>query len=296
MFGKQSISIKYGLIFFSTLILISAAILVTVQYLKVGMLRNEAQAVASQVVSFRSWVAKSGMVWVDKLSDDFHDFLAETPDGEGKKFYGKNPALATRELSQIANQSSTHATFRVTSDEYRHPDNKPDEFESKAIEMIKQNKKTQFVENTSEGTYRYAQPIFVTKACLKCHGDPEDAPEAVIKKYGAQKAFGYKEGDVRGIISVKLPDITLKDMLPHFANPYTIVYILLAVIINFIFTTQLIKRLKNLTHKAEVIAHGELDTPLEFNSPKHSNDELDHVYNAVNLLRNSMKVVMKRLQ
>ena len=296
MFGRQSISIKYTLVFVSTLILIASAVLVSVHYLKIGMLRNEAQAVASQVVSFRAWVAQSGMVWVDNLPEDFHDYLASSEGADGKKFYGKNPALATRELSQIANKSATHAKFRVTSDQYRHPNNKPNAFEATAIALIKQNKKAKFIESISEGEYRYAQPIFVTQACLKCHGKVEDAPRAVIEKYGSQKAFGYKVGDVRGIISVNLPDITFMDILPTFANPYTIGFVLLSILINFFFTMRLIKRLRNLTHSAEQIAHGELDIALVYQSPKKSQDELDHVYNAVNLLRNSMKIAIKRLK
>ncbi|MCP4042376.1 MAG: DUF3365 domain-containing protein [Gammaproteobacteria bacterium] len=297
MFGRLSITVKHGLVVFVTILLIILAIITSLRSLKVQVLRNEAQAVASQVVSFRSWVAGSGMIWVNSLSKDFHDFLAKRPDGDGNFFFGKNPALATRELSTIANKSSIRATFRVTSDEYRQPLNAPDSFESAAITAIKADKEKEFVEGIEEGSYRYIQPIFVKQACLKCHGDPKDAPKAVIEKYGDKKAFGYKVGDVRGVISVTLPDLTLGEVMPTLANPYTLGLLIAAILLNFIFTEFiLIRRLRQLTERAEAIARGEFDTDLEFADPTKSRDEVDHVYNAVNLLRNSLRIAMRRLR
>jgi methyl-accepting chemotaxis protein len=238
-------------------------------------------------------------VWVDNLPEGFHDFLSadRSEDGNGKTYYGKNPALATRELSQIANSTSSHATFRVTSDQYRHPDNSPDPFEaSGAIRAIRADKTLTYVEDAAAGEYRYAQPIFVTQACLKCHGDPEDAPAAVIEKYGNHRAFGYRVGDVRGIISVKLPDAALAELLPALVNPYTIGTLFAALAINFLFSRGLVRRLKSLTAGAESITAGHLDTPLPHRSTESSRDELDHLSHAVDLMRNAIRIALKRIK
>lgn len=260
------------------------------------MLRNEAQAVASQVVSFRSWVAGSGMVWVDNLSKDFHDFLAKRPDSNGNFYFGKNPALATRELSDLANKSTIRATFRVTSNEYRQAANAPDEFETSAMNDLQANKDRKYIEGFEAGSYRYVQPIYVKKNCLKCHGDPADAPVEVIEKYGSDKAFGYKEGDVRGVISVKLPDLKIMDIAPALVNPFTIGLILLALAINLLFTQYgLIKRLRSLTQSVKTIADGELETELKYAEPGKSKDEVDHVAYAIDMLRNSLRVAMRHL-
>jgi HAMP domain-containing protein len=143
--------------------------------------------------------------------------------------------------------------------------------------------------------YRYSQPIYVQESCLKCHGDPKGAPADVIAKYGDKRAFGYKVGDVRGIISVKLPDVTVADVLRTFLNPYTIGLIVAAFLLNFLFThTAIIKRLRNLALTTERIAQGDLDLPLTDNPG--SRDEVDTVRHAIDLLRNSVVVAMKRLQ
>jgi HAMP domain-containing protein len=292
---KMSIQVKYGLVFLLTLALVAGSFMVGLTTLRDQVLRNEAEAVADQVIAFRAWVAGTGMVWVNKLAPDFPDFLASRETVHGT-FYGKNPALATRELSTIANKTALRATFLVTSDEYRQTANKPDDFENKAIARFKNNSDLKYVDGYVGDSYRYARPIFVKKGCLKCHGNPEDAPPEVIQKYGADRAFGYRVGDVRGIVSVKLPTISWKGLLSIFSNPIALGLIFFAFLLNFLFTQRvIIKRLSNLTNDATAIAKGKLSTPLNYTPPEQSNDEIDHAYHAVNLLKKSMNIIMKRL-
>ncbi len=297
MAKKSSLRSKSIIVFFITVFLIMGALFASLGKLRDEVLRNEAQAVADQVVSFRSWVAGSGMVWVNKLTPQFEDFLSIHDMGDGTRFYGKNPALATRELSTIANKTSTRASFTVTSDKIRQKANAPDEFEKTAIAEFSTDKSIPFVEKYEAGTYRYARPLIVKEGCLKCHGDPKDAPAAVIQKYGDKNAFGYKVGDVRGIISVKLPTISFMEALPTLANPISLGAILLAFLINFFFNTRFIlSRLQKLTEDTKAIVSGKLDTPLIYTPPKESNDEVDHVYHSVDLLKRSMELVVRKIK
>lgn len=311
---KWSIRAKFIIIFLMTLLLLAGSFVASLNSLRTQVSRNEAAAVADQVISFRAWVARAGMVWVNKLSPDFPDFLAKRDEGSGREYYGKNPALATRELSLIANKAASRATFRVTSDEYRHADNAPDDFETRAINAFKQNKDLKFFEGFegvggrsnrylkfTEGfagqNYRYARPILVKKGCLKCHGDPKDAPKEVIEKYGDQKAFGYKVGQVRGIVSVNLPALGFQEVVQSLINPFSIGFVVLAFILNvFCIYRFVIRRLVSLTSDAEAIAAGKLETELEYTNPMKSNDELDHLYHAVNLLKRTMIITFKKLK
>lgn len=296
MLSKFSIQFKFSIVFILTLVLIVAGLFIGIHTLKTNQLRNEAMASAEQVVAFRAWIANTGVVWVDHLAPDFPDYLGKWSNSDNtKEFFSKNPALATRELSTIVSKTATRATFRVTSDEYRNPSNAPDTFESTSIQAFKANSGLKYTDAFEGNFYRYSQPIFVEKACLKCHGDPKDAPADVIAKYGDKRAFGYKVGDVRGIISIKLPDVTITDVLLTFLNPYTIGLIVLAFLLNFLFTQGvIIKRLKALAGITERIAQGELELPLQDNPG--SRDEVDTVQHAIDLLRNSVVVAMRRLQ
>ncbi len=294
---KISLRSKALIVFILTVVLILGALFASLGKLRDQVLRNEAEAVADQVVSFRAWVADSGMVWVNKLTPQFDEYLAIHKMGDSDRFYGKNPALATRELSTIANKTSTRASFTVTSDDVRQKANAPDTFEKASIAQFTSDSRTQFVEKYEAGSYRYARPLIVKEGCLKCHGDPKDAPAAVITKYGDKKAFHYKVGDVRGIISVTLPSISLMEALPTLANPISLGAIFLAFLINFLFTTRFIlNRLHKLTEDTKAIVSGKLDTPLIYTQPKESNDEVDHVYHSVDLLKRSMELVVRKIK
>ena len=293
---KVSIPLKFLGVFALTMLLTAGAFVTAFSSLRTYTARHEAGAVADQVIAFRSWVAQTGMVWVQKLVPGYHEFLSWENAADGSAFYGKNPALATRELSMIANKEATRATFRVTSDDYRHEDNMPDEFESAAIKAFKEDTSLEFAERYEGGTYRYARPILVQQECLKCHGDPEDAPVAVTAKYGSKKAFGYKVGEVRGIISVSLPAVGGREVLRSLINPWTLLFIFIILAVNLLFIHSVVIRLVRLTRSAEAIAAGKLETELIYTNPSESDDELDHLYHATNLLKRSLIILFKRLE
>jgi HAMP domain-containing protein len=299
MLSKLSIQFKYTVVFLITVALIGAGLWKGVEHLKVRQLRNEASAIAEQVVAFRAWISGTGVVWVDHTADGFPDFLGHRAgvDASGKPmdFVSKNPALATRELSEIANKASARVKFRVTSDRYRNLLNSPDGFETIAIKAFKDDKDLKIYERLERGEYRYTEPLYIQKACLKCHGDPKDAPPDVINKYGDSAAFGYKEGDVRGIISVKLPDVPWTEFVLTLLNPYSVGLILLAFVVNYLYAQRaIIRRLAQLAKDTEAIANGNLELSLPVKPG--ARDEVDHVTNAVDLLRKSVAVAMKRMR
>lgn len=131
--------------------------------------------------------------------------------------------------------------------------------------------------------------------CLKCHGDPEDAPPAVIAKYGSEKAFGYKVGQVRGVVSVSLPAVGIREVIRSLVNPWTVSLIFIILAVNLLFIYSVVIRLVRLTRSAEAIAAGKLETELIYSNPSESNDELDHLYHATNLLKRSLIILFKRL-
>ncbi|XOF34812.1 MAG: DUF3365 domain-containing protein [Candidatus Electrothrix sp. YB6] len=296
MIGRNlSIYLKFLCVFLLSLLLTAGAFMTGLYQLRMYAARQEAGAVADQIVAFRSWVAQSGMVWVRKLVPGYEDFLVQNSSAHGSTFYGKNPALATRELSVLARKEASRATFRVTSDDYRYQGNAPDDFEASAIKAFKQDGKLDFAERYENGTYRYARPLLVRQECLKCHGDPKDAPPEVLEKYGTEKAFGYKVGQVRGIISVTLPVTGIKEVLRALLTPWTAIFLVLIFAVNFLFVHFLAFRLIRLTAGVEAIAAGRLDTELVYINPSESDDELDHVYHSVNLLKRSLIVLFRRL-
>ncbi len=292
---RMTVSTKFILIFILTVIIIFIAGYFAVNRLQTIHLRNNASAIAGQVVAFRSWIANTGVVWVNNLHPDFKDYLGKIVFNDTNIFYSKNPALATRELSELVSRSDIGATFKLTSKNYRNPKNMPDSFETLAINALEKKEKT-FMETFEGDRYRYSIPLYVTEACIKCHGKPEDAPKDVLEKYGAERGFGYKIGDIRGIITVNLPKLSFLSILTPVVNIYTISIGFIGLLLNFILIRKVIvNRIEKLTSIAKKIEHGKVDLDLSEDYDKDSSDEIDKLYNAVDTMRNSVKVLIEKM-
>ncbi len=293
MFRRYSLFIKM-LVFLSLIIAISTiGYYLMLNHMHTNQLRNEARTVAEHVVAFRSWVAKFGVVWVKDVKTEF---LGQQDCSGSGTFYSKNPALATRELAQIANANS-QTNFRVTSDNYRNPKNAPDDFEKRSISWFKKNKSYKEHFSMEGEGFRYAAPLIIKEGCLKCHSEPSVAPRDVIEKYGAERGFGYKLGDVRGIISVTIPTEGMWwDSLKGVAV-WQILLLVLIVLVAFVFTQIVIARpLRNLAEAVEKISLGGKEDLKTGDIPTNTANEIDKVTLAVDRLQLSMQLALKRLR
>jgi methyl-accepting chemotaxis protein len=129
-------------------------------------------------------------------------------------FKGFVPAIVG---SEVANDFSLMTCYKLkqTSLNIRNPSNAPDEWERKILESFKSNKLQkgndfgEIQDTGNKKVYRYLKPLYVTKPCLACHGAKEDIrpeiSEFLEKRYPDDNALGYKEGDLRGGISMMIP-------------------------------------------------------------------------------------------
>lgn len=100
------------------------------------------------------------------------------------------PAIVTKELSTYAKNYSNFS-FHITSDRLINPDNKPDDFEKRAISFFRKGSTEVYAftkDRDGRTVFRYMAPLYIKKTCLKCHGYQ-----------------GYKVGDFRGGISITIP-------------------------------------------------------------------------------------------
>lgn len=130
---------------------------------------------------------------------------------------------AVRVCSEIAQEipreieARTGASIRRVSLRYRNPKDIPDEYERRKLEEFEQQHRARaLVEESVEvvredgRTYlRYMRPILVGPMCITCHGPKEAIPSSVrailAERYPDDRATGYRSGDVRGAVSVKIP-------------------------------------------------------------------------------------------
>ncbi|GBD03527.1 hypothetical protein HRbin19_00819 [bacterium HR19] len=105
---------------------------------------------------------------------------------------------------------------RRVSEKPRNKLNSPDTYELEILKKLDKMSKDgklpkEYFEVVKEGgrTYlRYFSPIVIQPMCLPCHGDQKflsDEIKSFLKRrYPEDKAIGYKEGDFRGAVSVKI--------------------------------------------------------------------------------------------
>ena len=99
--------------------------------------------------------------------------------------------------------------FNNVSDRPRNPDNRADRFELAAMDYYRAHpgateRMEPIAEDNGKRWFHYTAPIWTEGYCLSCHGAEASAPESIRKTY-AGASFDYKEGDLRGVMSIKLP-------------------------------------------------------------------------------------------
>lgn len=92
--------------------------------------------------------------------------------------------------------------FKQVSHKYRNPNNKAQGVELEAIKKMQNDKSLMGYWLESGDERHYFRRITVRKDCLACHGSKSSRPEFVTKKYPNDKAYGFQQGDLRGLYHV----------------------------------------------------------------------------------------------
>lgn len=140
--------------------------------------------------------------------------------------------------------NSLDITVKTVSNRVRNPLNNADVDELKAINYFKKNKKrTDYFNAKNDKYYQYASALRIENRCLKCHGAKKDAQDFIRNNY--DKAYNYKLGDVRGILSIKIPKNKVED---YFLKSFdeSIVYDIILFILLFLGISYLTKKLKDI--------------------------------------------------
>ncbi len=149
-----------------------------------------------QIVLFRLWNSVHGGVYVPvtestKPNPYLKTDLKNIKVKSGLTLTMINPAFMTRQVSEIA-EKQDGIKFRITSLNPLRPANAASDEERMALEEFETGVKEKGVIKRSENgdSFFYMAPLITEAPCLKCHA-----------------MQGYKEGEIRGGISVTLPFI-----------------------------------------------------------------------------------------
>jgi len=171
-----------------------------------------------------SWVAAAELPEVATARELALRLIQDTRELLQVEVQARGPAGALEQCSRIAlSLAMRHeqAGWRVrrVSERFRNPADRPDAYESAVLARFEAWKArgvlaadTEVAEVVAEGGrryLRYMRPIIVgSPVCLSCHGEPREIlPEvmaALQHRYPGDRATGYRLGDLRGAVSVRI--------------------------------------------------------------------------------------------
>ncbi len=156
--------------------------------------RTSAEISYNKDLIYRRWVSNQGGVYVPVSEMTPANPYLKVPNrdimtSDGLSLTLVNPAYMTRQVNELAMEMNDFQGH-ITSLNPIRPENRPDPWETEALKTFERGtKETGSIEMISGKEYfRFMRPFVTEKACLKCHA-----------------AQGYKEGDIRGGISISIP-------------------------------------------------------------------------------------------
>ena len=154
------------------------------------MVNIKGQTVFHLIQTTRLWNARHGGVYVPVTDDTPANPLLEVDERDiitpkGIALTMVNPAYMTRQLGELLKGSDVEV--HLTSLKPLNKANRADSWERSALEAF-ESKTEQVRFGLVNNHYRYMEPLIAEKACLECH-----------------RKQGYKEGDIRGGLSLSFP-------------------------------------------------------------------------------------------
>ncbi|MDL1963260.1 MAG: DUF3365 domain-containing protein [Deltaproteobacteria bacterium] len=157
--------------------------------------RIQAKAAYEKDIIYRCWNTLHGGVYVPVTRETKpNPYLSDIPERDittpsGKLLTLMNPAYMTRQVHELLDEECG-IRGHITSLNPIRPQNAPDPWETKALQGFERGEtETSSVEEIEGREHmRLMCPLITEKGCLRCHA-----------------AYGSREGDIRGGISVSIP-------------------------------------------------------------------------------------------
>ncbi len=164
----------------------------------------------------------------NKLYDEFFD-----PNILSFTYIARNIHALENKILEENNSSTKY--YKLASNNPRNPFNTANDFEKDLIKKFNNSTLKEYkevIEENGEKFLYFAKPVGANQeSCMKCHSDPKNAPQELLNIYGNEKGFYEKVGEIRAIISIKIPlDKELKNAFKYYNTVSIIIFLSLLII------------------------------------------------------------------
>jgi diguanylate cyclase (GGDEF)-like protein/PAS domain S-box-containing protein len=209
------------------------------------------------------------------------------------------PAHALSRISRDFREwYGTGLSFNNVSDRARNPDNQADQHELEAIRYFRQNPEeleyiTRFLGDDEREIFLFAQPIWTEPYCVGCHGPKDQTPETIARLY--DEGFDYHAGDLRGIISIKVPSKTIRERKNHYIllllRDQLVIFLLTLLFGGWLLRRLVIGKLMRVEQQALHFANGDFDRRMAV----EGSDEIARLGDSFNRMANGIQARERQL-
>ena len=208
----------------------------------------------------------------------------------------------TRGVADEFHKKNPDYTFKQATIDPLHLDNKADKGDLEIIDTFKKDQSKTFdegvVSRNGQPYYFFAKPIKIdSPKCLRCHGDPANAPPEQIEAYGSEHGYNWKVGDIASAYIVYVPLQKAIDQAKRSAMKLVLIgaggILVMMLVLWMFFSMYVIKPVTMLEKRATEISLGKnlseaIVTP--------SNDEIGSLARSVDRLRISVEKMLQRFK
>ncbi|HEY9171560.1 MAG TPA: DUF3365 domain-containing protein, partial [Verrucomicrobiae bacterium] len=198
----KSLALRFLLPFTFVTVLFSAFVLYrahTVSERHVRELLQQQMALAMEFnLAIREYAGEQIRPAMERLvdKDDFHPETMST-------------SFISRRIFERVQKNFPECIIRFASDDPRNPINKASPDEHRVIEYFRANPtappRLEEIEIQGQRYLAHFTPRWMKSECLRCHGDPKDAPAAMVARYGDTASFHRKVGEIMALDTVAVP-------------------------------------------------------------------------------------------
>jgi len=118
-------------------------------------------------------------------------------------------SYVTRRIMSDLNVQDDQMRYRRVAVGARNPDYEADAFEQGLLARFARDPELtrieEIAERGGEEVFVAARPVRLDASCLHCHGDPRQAPRAMLAAYGETRGFWRHDGELVGVDAVTMP-------------------------------------------------------------------------------------------
>ena len=158
--------------------------------------RTRIKLVANFGKACRQYAKKTLRPAVEKLTDEMI-------------FEAMSSTVVVRGVFESFNKKMAEYRYRQAALNPLNLVNRADDYETAMIARFREDPKLKEISGcrSTEGCEQFfmARPIVVEASCLKCHGNPETAPAAIVQRYGREHGYHWQVGDTESVRIVSVP-------------------------------------------------------------------------------------------